>query len=100
MVKSRKKYSDWNIKDVFKDILGQLNYESLGNMPRFNFDELLLLKHSFIQEEINKFFGELKSHLKNIQNELTMSSQLASLLILSCQLQFLMHKNLQTTQYG
>ncbi|CAG8454584.1 296_t:CDS:2 [Funneliformis mosseae] len=66
----RKKYSDWNIKDVFKDILGRPDYESLGDMPRFNLDELPPLRHPFSQEEVNKFFGELKGHLKNIQKEL------------------------------
>ncbi|CAG8603700.1 872_t:CDS:2, partial [Funneliformis caledonium] len=65
-----KKYSDWNIKDVFKDILGRPDYESLGDMPRFNLDELPPLRHPFSQEEVNKFFGELKGHLKNIQKEL------------------------------
>jgi hypothetical protein len=54
-------------KIVFKDILGR---ESLGDLPRLNFDELSPLKDPFTQEEINKFSGELKSHLMNIQNEL------------------------------
>ncbi|CAI2192418.1 19493_t:CDS:2 [Funneliformis geosporum] len=69
-IKGRKKYSDWNIKDVFKDILGRPDYESLGDMPRFNLDELPPLKHPFSQEEGNKFFGELKCHLNNIQKEI------------------------------
>src|SRR5436189_4612428 len=45
-IKGKRSYSNWELKDVFKEILKE-DYDSLSFMPRFDLKDLLPLEHPF-----------------------------------------------------
>ncbi|CAG8662546.1 10632_t:CDS:1, partial [Diversispora eburnea] len=69
-VKGKKSYSDWDLKDVFKEILGQPYYTSLGDIPRLNFDELPQLKDPFSEDELSQFINDLRITFNAFREEL------------------------------
>ncbi|CAJ0844676.1 6748_t:CDS:2 [Entrophospora sp. SA101] len=66
-VEGKKSYRDWELKDVFKEIL-RWDYKSLGGIPRFNLNDLLSLEHPFTE-------NELKNHI-NKSAQLSMKIEL------------------------
>jgi hypothetical protein len=68
-VKGRKKYSDWKLSDVFKDILGKPNCSAISQIPRFDMTELPKLDPPFTQDELKMFWGELRNTLKSFDEE-------------------------------
>ena|SRR5581483_2081805 len=68
-VKGRRKYSDWKLSDVFKDILGKLNYRAISQIPRFNVIELPKLDPPFTQDKLKIFLGELRNTFKLFDEE-------------------------------
>ncbi|CAG8586142.1 7019_t:CDS:2 [Diversispora eburnea] len=69
IVKGKKSYSEWDLKDVFKKILGKPNYEYLSDIPRFNLNRLPSLTPPFTEGEIKKFVEELQQALNALNNE-------------------------------
>ncbi|CAG8621759.1 7222_t:CDS:2 [Ambispora gerdemannii] len=67
-VEGKKSYSDWELKDVFKEIL-QKNYKSLSGMPRFNLNDLPSLEHPFTEDELKGFVSELQKSLNSLKYE-------------------------------
>ncbi|RIB07769.1 hypothetical protein C2G38_2213432 [Gigaspora rosea] len=68
-VEGKKSYSDWDLKDVFKEILGQPDYVSLGDIPRFNVDDLPPLEHPFSEGELKIFIEELRTTFNAFNKE-------------------------------
>ncbi|RIB18139.1 hypothetical protein C2G38_2185465 [Gigaspora rosea] len=54
--------NNWELKDVFKEILRQ-DYKSLASIPRFNLNDLPSLEHSFTEGELNGFVADLQRTL-------------------------------------
>ncbi|CAG8805850.1 21493_t:CDS:2 [Gigaspora margarita] len=75
-VEGKKSYSDWELKDVFKEILRQ-DYKSLGDMPRFNFNDLLTLEHPFTENELKSFVDELQKTLNAFKKEFGINEETA-----------------------
>ncbi|CAG8604256.1 4939_t:CDS:2, partial [Ambispora leptoticha] len=67
-VGGKKSYSDWELKDVFKEILRQ-DYKSLSGIPRFNLNDLLSLEHPFTEDELKSFVDELQKTLNAFKKE-------------------------------
>ena len=74
--KGKKSYSDWELKDVFKEILQQ-DYKSLGDMPRFNLNDLLLLEHPFTENELKFFIDQLQTTLNAFKKEVSINEEMA-----------------------
>ncbi|PKK67280.1 hypothetical protein RhiirC2_783725 [Rhizophagus irregularis] len=55
LIKGQKKYSDWNLKAVFKDILRRQTYGSLADMQKFYMKEYAPLDPPFTGEELKDF---------------------------------------------
>ncbi|CAB4420437.1 unnamed protein product [Rhizophagus irregularis] len=55
LIKGRKKYIDWNLKAVFKDILRRQTYGSLADMQKFYMKEYAPLDPPFTGEELKDF---------------------------------------------
>ncbi|RIB15926.1 hypothetical protein C2G38_2191324 [Gigaspora rosea] len=68
-VDGKKPYSDWDLKDVFKEILGQSDYVSLGDIPRFNVDDLPPLEQLFSENKLTIFIEELHTTLDVFHKE-------------------------------
>ncbi|RHZ69304.1 hypothetical protein Glove_284g64 [Diversispora epigaea] len=60
----KKQYSDWDLKDVFKDIL-QKEYDSLEDIPIFYMNELPPLDPPLPESELKNFVWELEKALIN-----------------------------------
>ncbi|CAI2194456.1 2552_t:CDS:2 [Funneliformis geosporum] len=69
MIKGKKKYSDWKLKDVFKDILKKPTYNSLSDMPELDMTELPPLDPPFNQNQLTNFVTEIKVKLSSLRNE-------------------------------
>jgi hypothetical protein len=69
LIKGKKKYSDWKLKDVFKDILKKPTYNSLSDMPVLDMTELPPLDPPFNQNQLTKFVDEIKVKLSSLRNE-------------------------------
>jgi hypothetical protein len=62
-VKGKKKYSDWKLKDVFKEILNRPDYKSLEDMPDLDLENLPPLENPFPTDELEHFVWELQKTL-------------------------------------
>ncbi|PKK69934.1 hypothetical protein RhiirC2_780351 [Rhizophagus irregularis] len=69
LVKGQKKYSDWKLKVVFKDILRQPTYESLADMQKFYMKEYAPLDPPFTGEELKNFVLQLNNQLLSFDKE-------------------------------
>ncbi|CAG8757952.1 18576_t:CDS:2, partial [Racocetra fulgida] len=67
-IDDKKSYSDWELKDVFKEILRQ-DYKSLSGMPRLNLNDLPSLEHSFTEDKLKGFVNELQRTLNAFKKE-------------------------------
>ncbi|CAG8675778.1 12002_t:CDS:2 [Funneliformis caledonium] len=68
-IEGKKKYSDWKLKDVFRDILKKPTYNSLSDMPVLDMTELPPLDPPFNQDQLTKFVGEIKVKLSSLRDE-------------------------------
>ncbi|CAJ0766488.1 13102_t:CDS:2, partial [Entrophospora sp. SA101] len=75
-VEGKRSYSDWELKDVFKEILRR-DYKSLGGMPRFNLNDLLSLEHPFTENELKSFVDELQKTLNAFKKEFGINEETA-----------------------
>ncbi|RHZ77335.1 hypothetical protein Glove_181g12 [Diversispora epigaea] len=69
-VKDKKPYGDWDLKEVFTQILGQESYVTIDDIPRFYFDDLPPLINSFSEDELNTFIKSLNRTYKAYQKEI------------------------------
>ncbi|RHZ87655.1 hypothetical protein Glove_33g80 [Diversispora epigaea] len=69
-VEGKKSYSDWELKDVFKEILKK-NYKSLSGIPRFNLNDLPSLERPFTENRLKGFVAELQTSLSSLKCEFT-----------------------------
>ncbi|CAB5166805.1 hypothetical protein RhiirA1_542562 [Rhizophagus irregularis] len=69
LIEGKKKYSDWKLKDVFKDILKKPTYNSLSDMPVLDMTELPPLDPPFNQNQLTKFVDEIKVKLSSLRDE-------------------------------
>ncbi|CAG8598612.1 8720_t:CDS:2 [Diversispora eburnea] len=69
-IEDKKSYSDWELKDAFKDIL-QKEYDSLEDIPNFCLNNLPPLDHPFPEVELTNFVWELKKALINYNNAIS-----------------------------
>ncbi|CAG8799455.1 14441_t:CDS:2 [Gigaspora rosea] len=67
--KDKIRNADWDLKDVFKEILGQSDYVSLGDIPRFNVDDLPPLEQLFSENKLTIFIEELHTTLDVFHKE-------------------------------
>src|SRR5205823_692461 len=71
-------YSDWELKDVFKEILKEdYYYDSLSFMPRFDLKDLLPLEHPFTEDELKGFVHDLQTTLDAFNNEIGINESTA-----------------------
>ncbi|CAB4400747.1 unnamed protein product [Rhizophagus irregularis] len=76
LVKGQKKYSDWKLKVVFKDILRQPTYESLADMQKFYMKEYAPLDPPFTGEELKNFVLQLNNQLLSFDKEFAKSQDM------------------------
>ncbi|CAG8724397.1 10621_t:CDS:2, partial [Gigaspora margarita] len=79
-VEGKKSYSDWELKEVFKEILRK-DYKSLSDMPKFSFNEFPSLEPPFTGDELKNFVRELQNHLNSIKREFGDNEMMARFII-------------------
>ncbi|GET04130.1 hypothetical protein GLOIN_2v1789598 [Rhizophagus clarus] len=69
MIKGRKRYRDWKLKDVFEDILRQPTYGSFADLQELDMKEFVPLDPPFTEEELKDFVTQLNKQLVSFDNE-------------------------------
>src|SRR5205085_596950 len=66
-IEGKKPYSDWKLKEVFREILGK-DYRSLEDMPILDLDDLPPLERPFPEIELRNFVWDLQRSLEAFDN--------------------------------